>query len=481
MLLLATPIKGYKSLGNGVCRGKDGFNDMVNARANTGFASEAGCAAACDAVPAGEGICAGFAWQSNDENECILYGPGMAGACAAPNADKTTPAECAAVGTCTAPSDATTEDACGTCSETSAKTSDACTAVLGTWTAGSFTNTGVWELSDADGGAWTGDYHHTDHIHTITPTANFECFDKDATDHIGRCGNSADTPDGVDCAALFAAEDTFEADSCRTASSSKASTTAPEKCTWTPAQTAPVVKPAHPQAVAIEGYSFMSGACRSTSIANKADPNAVMGQDRPPYMYIQNHNFPSLPSAYSLTDLAAQCDTINTNHLKDPVTNPASCLGFHSGPTVSIFGPHMNENGPHLTGDWVGDAGNAVTTTLETTQANHQYICYMHDEPPTARWPSCEFPDVSFMVVDQGAGISATQKVCGMGQFAYTAGYAGGTTTLTTSAGADVGCRPRTSLLLACLLLLACTSHGCTSPDLALPFCTDGHAHGRRC
>ena len=71
---------GYTSLGNGVCRGKDGFNDMVNARANTGFASEAGCAAACDAVPAGEGICAGFAWQSNDENECILYGPGMAGA-----------------------------------------------------------------------------------------------------------------------------------------------------------------------------------------------------------------------------------------------------------------------------------------------------------------------------------------------------------------------------------------------------------------
>ena len=54
------------------------------------------------------------------------------------------------------------------------------------------------------------------------------------------------------------------------------------------------------------------------------------------------------------------------------------------------------------------------------------------------RWPSCEFPDVSFMVVDGGEGISATQKVAGMGSYAYTAGYAGGTTLLKSSASEQV-------------------------------------------
>ena len=62
------------------------------------------------------------------------------------------------------------------------------------------------------------------------------------------------------------------------------------------------------------------------------------------------------------------------------------------------------------------------------------------------RWPSCEFPDVGFMVVDGGEGISATQKVAGMGSYAYTAGYAGGTTLLKSSASelvrADAPCAP---------------------------------------
>jgi hypothetical protein len=299
----------------------------------------------------------------------------------------TSEAECAAVGTCSTPSDATAENACGKCSDSSAKVSDACAAVSATWTAGAFTKTGVWELSAADGGPWTGEYHHTDHIHSVSPNANYECFDKDVGDHIGRCSNSADTPSGVECAELYADADTFEEDSCNKTL----------LCTWTAAPVSPAVKPAHPQAVALEGYSYMSGACRSTSIANKADPNAVTGQDRPPYMYVKNTDFPQLPSPYSLADLKVLCDTINTDHLADPATNPASCLGFHSGPWVSIFGPHMNEAGPHLTGTWVGSAGQEGTTTLETTKPNHQYICYMLEEPPTARWPSCEFPDVSFM------------------------------------------------------------------------------------
>ena len=52
------------------------------------------CAAECDTHP----TCAGFAWETSGGNQCIIYGPGLAGSCAAPNQAVTSESACLAVG-----------------------------------------------------------------------------------------------------------------------------------------------------------------------------------------------------------------------------------------------------------------------------------------------------------------------------------------------------------------------------------------------
>ena len=116
-----------------------------------------------------------------------------------------------------------------------------------------------------------------------------------------------------------------------------------------------------------------SGACRSTSASNKADSSAAQGQDRPPYAYKKNTAFPVFPDSTAPADLAALCDSTD------------GCLGFHSGPWMSLFGPGLEVCGQEGTtcpiGDgWAGSAGQEGTTTLETTKPNHQYVCYIKDD-----------------------------------------------------------------------------------------------------
>ena len=94
------------------------------------------------------------------------------------------------------------------------------------------------------------------------------CWDKDVTDHVGKCSGTA--TDGTNCETEFQAGNTYEEDSCK------------DGCTWTPAPTSPTVKPSHPAVDMIDGYNGQSGACRSTSPANKADSSATPMQDRPP-------------------------------------------------------------------------------------------------------------------------------------------------------------------------------------------------------
>ena len=48
-------------------------------------------------------------------------------------------------------------------------------------------------------------------------------------------------------------------------------------------------------------------------------------------------------------------------------------------------------------------------------------------------WDTCNFPAVSWLVADQGTGKSATQKVAGLGNNAYVAGYSTGNTTIMSS------------------------------------------------
>ena len=92
-----------------------------------------------------DGICAGYAHHLGAQRDCILYGPGMSGSCAAPNGALTFKEVCVALGTCA--SGAATELECGTCSDSSATKSNACATVSGTWTADAWTPTGIWELS----------------------------------------------------------------------------------------------------------------------------------------------------------------------------------------------------------------------------------------------------------------------------------------------------------------------------------------------
>lgn len=348
----------YTKVGDGPCRGNAGANDKVNSRTLTGVSSEAACEAHCDAVPSDEsdGICAGFAYEATGSMECILYGPGMAGQCNSPNSAMTSPTTCMAVGTCTAPAAATSEDACGTCSDSSAVEKNACTSIKGTWTAGTWTTTGVWDEAAADGAAWTVEFMHTDHVHAVAPNANYVCYDKDVTDHVGKCSGAAT------CATDFAAADTFEKDSC------------PDGCTWSAAPSSPSVKQPHPATDSIGGYKAVSGACRGTSSINAAKDPPVLNQDRPNYAYKKNADFPSFPTGTSPKDLAAACDKID------------GCVGFHSGPWMSLFGPGINETDPVPTNvpeGYIGAAGQGGilgTTTLNFTKPNPQYICFIKQE-----------------------------------------------------------------------------------------------------
>ena len=73
------------------------------------------------------------------------------------------------------------------------------------------------------------------------------------------------------------------------------------------------------------------------------------------------------------------CDNLNTLHAADPITNPATCLGFHSGPWVSIFGLNIDQPGPHLPEgtEWQTWDEGSGTIDLTGTRANPQYVCYI--------------------------------------------------------------------------------------------------------
>ena len=98
-----------------------------------------------------------------------------------------------------------------------------------------------------------------------------------------------------------------------------------------------------------------------------------------PAQYKKNADFPTFPAGTSPAELAAECDTIQTAHVADN-TKP-SCVGFHSGPWMSLFGTGLNEPGATYTdAGWAGDAGQGPpdgdTTTMDTTKPNHQYVCF---------------------------------------------------------------------------------------------------------
>jgi hypothetical protein len=93
----------------------------------------------------------------------------------------------------------------------------------------------------------------------------------------------------------------------------------------------------------------------------------------------RNTEFPSFPDWANPTALIALCDNLNTLHAADAATNPATCLGFHSGPWVSVFGLNIDQPGPHLPEGnlWKPWDEGSGTIDLTGTKPNHQYVCYI--------------------------------------------------------------------------------------------------------
>ena len=82
-----------------------------------------------------------------------------------------------------------------------------------------------------------------------------------------------------------------------------------------------------------------------------------------------------------------------------------------------------------------------------TTGGHHAAMRLITWLPLAAGWSTCSFPHVDWMTADVGAGKSATQKVAGVGNFAYMGGYATGTTTLQSTASTSVRGRARVRTL----------------------------------
>ena len=101
----------YTLIGAGPCRGYNDANDNPNRRSMNNVATQAACEAHCDSFTTAP-LCTGYAYEAAGAQNCILYGPGMSGSCAAPNAAQTNqgPTACNAVGTCSAPASASGGD-----------------------------------------------------------------------------------------------------------------------------------------------------------------------------------------------------------------------------------------------------------------------------------------------------------------------------------------------------------------------------------
>ena len=105
-------------------------------------------------------------------------------------------------------------------------------------------------------------------------------------------------------------------------------------------------------------------------------PNAPLS---PTVRTRRNTEFPSFPDWANPTALATFCDDLNTLHAADPTTNPATCLAFHSGPWVSVFGLNIDQPGPHLPEGTLWQTWDEGSGTIDITgtRPNHQFVCYI--------------------------------------------------------------------------------------------------------
>ena len=335
----------YTLVGDGGCRGNGGSSDKVESKNIYERTAEV-CKQDCDNEP----TCVGYAYNpAANSGDCLIYGPGMSGTCS-DSAGNDFPNACTALGSCSI-SDKTTEDTCGTCSQSTEDSKATCKTVGGTWTDATWTSQGAtWNGPDDP---WTGDHHHTTHIHSSTGTAGYSCYDIDIYDHQAQCNGTA-TDSSVNCETNFTQADTFDAADCQPG------------CTYTaaPEMQGPPRVP-HDPSIVLPGWDIaMTGACRHES------GEKVNGK----YSKTAGANGGSDAPRMTQEECAQACE------------DEPNCIAYAHGAWCVVYGPEIDLTpcsglhavAPHYdvasdTCNWGSDTHEK--TTVQTNNGNIAYIC----------------------------------------------------------------------------------------------------------
>jgi len=402
----------YTAVATGGCRGNGGASDHVNSKYEYGFTQNE-CEGHCDSLD----TCVGYAYQTggqeNGQQNCIIYGPGVAGSCSDANQD--TKEKCWAAGSCSDPSVFCT-GASGRGEGTNCVgIQTLCDNVGGIW----YPASAVWTEPESP---WNGEPTTTTHIHTGNGNADFTCYDLDLDDHQATCTNEityhsgllecADSwtspTDGGSCAQEqngcpaepcnndndtvswccnkgsegcddwhycacerdFEAADTYAEEDCDVAAG----------CVYTAAPVMETVVVPHAGDELNMGSTYLhgqSGACRgsdengaqvglNSKYANSCDASGtkVCGGVGEP--------------ACDMTQ--AECEA---GCAAENARSPGACVayhhGSHDGAWCSVFGPTLHEgigtDVPEADACWFGNPYDAVEFT--GTNVNIQYLCFV--------------------------------------------------------------------------------------------------------
>jgi hypothetical protein len=377
----------------GACRGPGGENDKVNSKYKQGVTLE-DCTEECNNNAA---ACKGFAYNPDaNDGECLIYGPGFAGACSDTSADS--PSACEALGTCS-DADKTSEESCGSCSSSSGTTKATCEGIGQVWTPATWTSAGATWIGPSDG--WIADFHAMNFVvHSEgNPygSTDYTCYDVDVFDHHAKCEGFVDVA-GFNCAEsdvdtapgctstsdyLCAAGDggpgTDGAATCGSSScggdcngcslgcaycsqacynptghcphvfvemtkDEKVADECPAGCTFVPAVTSARVVVVHAPAEIYDGWTVNAGVCRAD------------GGAKPNGRYTNSAGADGGPPTQS------EC--------KDFCAAAENCIGYaHSTAWCLNYGPDMNTTDEVWTGD------NHPATTITEYKVNPAYIC----------------------------------------------------------------------------------------------------------
>jgi hypothetical protein len=386
-------VDGYSSQA-GACRGPGGENDKVNGKYKYGVTLDA-CAQECN----NNAGCKGFVHNPiSNGGECVVYGPGLSGACSDSSAKS--PTACAALGTCS-DADKTSEETCGACSDSSGTSKSTCEQIDGTWTPATWTSAdATW--TDPSGG-WMSDYYTSDLVVSVVESGGYTCYDVDPYDHhptcegvlpvdttylcteadvtndVTGCGSTSDyncatatcgtSNCGGDCDGC-ASGCAYCTETCGKFSGNceyefvdvtmdlKTEDRCPEGCSFTGEVKAMKVTVLHSTAVKRKGWRIMAGVCRSEgdAMSLEAKPNGR-------YSKTAGANGAAATQEECMDHCAASDDCIGYAHADN-----SWCL---------LYGPDLHVVSTEDEATWYSD--NHPQTTITQTKPNPAYICGVKD------------------------------------------------------------------------------------------------------